>query len=89
MKLDGKSDNGSDLKIGDVVWIKGKITAEPSLVGDVKVRFFARPGYDEYARPSVNAIFLRRSKLNWLRRLLNLSSVSAVLSIFIPNTGSI
>jgi len=69
MRLDGMGDNGSDLRIGDIVWIKGQIAEEPSLVGDVKVRFFARPGFDEYARPSINAIFLRRSRLNWIRRL--------------------
>lgn len=63
-------DNGKDLKKGDVVWIKGIIDSEPNEYGDVKVRYFARPGYDEYARPSINAIFLRRSKLNRIRHLL-------------------
>jgi hypothetical protein len=69
MNLEGKEDFGEDLKIGDVVWIKGVIDQLPNKYGDVKVRYFARPNYEEYARPSVNPIFLRRSKLNWLRRL--------------------
>lgn len=69
MNFDGCCDNGKDLKKGDVVYIKGVIDTESTEYGDVKVRYFARPGYREYARPSVAAIFLRRSKLNWLRRL--------------------
>lgn len=65
-------DLGKDLKVGDIVWIKGVIDQTPTVSGDVNVRFFARPHYDEYARPSINAIFLRRSKLNWLRRLFKM-----------------
>jgi hypothetical protein len=69
MNLGSVNDDGKDLKVGDIVWIKGRIETDPTPAGDVKVRYFARPGYDEYARPGVNAIFLRRSKLNWFRRL--------------------
>ena len=69
MKLGKSRDDGKDLRIGDIVWIRGKICTPAYPEGDIKVRYFARPGYDEFARPRVNAIFLRRSKWNWLRRL--------------------
>lgn len=69
MQLEGKGDDGADLRPGDIVWIKGRVTTLAYPEGDVKVRYFARPGYDEFARPRIAAIFLRRSKWNWLRRL--------------------
>lgn len=69
MNLDNGNDNGQDLKIGDIVWIKSVVVEKLNEVGDVKVRYFARPKFDEYARVNVNAIFLRRSKFNWIRRL--------------------
>ena len=56
-------DDGKDLKPGDIVWVQGEVLTCPSVVGDVKVMFFPRPGFDEFAAPSINAIFLRRSNL--------------------------
>jgi hypothetical protein len=61
-------DSGADLHVGDVVWIRGVIDTPPTALGDVKVRFLARPGHDEYARDSIAAIFLRRDKGNPIRR---------------------
>ena len=82
MKLEGKSDDGSDLRIGDIVYIKGKVTTKPKLSGDTKVRYYARPGFDEFARPSIAAIFLRRSRWNWLRRIFPKDLEKIETSIF-------
>jgi hypothetical protein len=69
MKLSRHEDSGQDLTPGQIVWIRGEVDMNPTNGGDVKVRFFARPGFDEYARPSINAIFLRRERTFWPRRL--------------------
>lgn len=70
-------DSGEDLHIGDVVWIKGVVETKPSIFGNVQIKYFVRPSSARYTTNTfvpiskvVNAIFLKRSKLNWLRRLL-------------------
>lgn len=66
-------DSGKDLHIGDVVWIKAVVESKSTIYGNVQVKYFVKPGPTGTFAPAskvISAIFLRRSKLNWLRRLL-------------------
>jgi hypothetical protein len=70
MNLTG-SDNGKDLKVGDIVWLKGEVDELPTSPGDVKVRFFARPGFDEYAKQQYsNEMLTEQSHVELLEVLL-------------------
>lgn len=82
-------DRGHDLFEGDVVWVKGIITGPPNYCGDVGVRFLPRPGKKEYARPSVNAIFLRRSRFASLRRILRRIRENGVRLVRVPRHGTL
>jgi len=64
-------DNGDDLKIGDTVYIKCIVENRINDVGDMTIRLRPRLLHDEYARTKTNAIFLRRSFLNPIYRLIN------------------
>lgn len=66
-------DSGKDLHIGDIVWIKAVVESKSTIYGNTQVKYFVKPGPTGTFAPAlkiINAIFLRRSKLNWLRRLL-------------------
>jgi hypothetical protein len=71
MRLDAGLDDGTDLSVGDVVFIKYKVIEEPTAAGDVKLQYLPRNGQSEYAARSVNAVFVKRPGQRWLKRLLN------------------
>ncbi len=64
-----EEDDGRDLQVGDVVWAKFTVVSV-SAIGDARCTYHPRPGFDEYAASSINAIFLwRQSDMGLLRRL--------------------
>lgn len=73
MKLDTRLgiDEGYDLNVGDVVFIKYQVIEPPTRYGDVKLRLFPRNGKDEYAAKKVNAVFIKRPGQRWAKRMLN------------------
>lgn len=70
-KKDG-IDEGFDLNVGDIVFIKLEVIGPPSAYGDTKLRYLARNGKDEYAADSVNSVFIKRPGSRWTKKLLNL-----------------
>lgn len=73
MKLDSKMgiDEGFDLNVGDIVFIKYQVIEPPTAWGDIKIRLFPRNGKDEYAASRVNAVFIKRPGPRWLKRIFN------------------
>jgi hypothetical protein len=64
-------DNGKDLQKGDIVFIKFEVMENPTACGDVRLRYFARNGFSEYAASSINAIFIKRPQTRFVKNLLN------------------
>jgi hypothetical protein len=62
---------GKDLQPGDVVFIKFEVLEPATAHGDVKLRYYARDGHNEYAAKSVNSIFIKRSRFKLIRKLVN------------------
>ena len=71
MKLDTYVDEGYDLNVGDIVFIKFEVIKPPTASGDTELRYFARNGKNEYAARRVNAIFIKRPSKRWVKRIWN------------------
>jgi hypothetical protein len=65
------TDDATDLQKGDIVFIKFEVLEPPTNLGDVRLRYYARRGADEYAAKSVNSIFIKRPKSRLLKRIIN------------------
>ena len=82
-------DRGFDLKRGDVVWVKGIVTGDPDAGGDVGIEFLPRPGKEEFACQSINAIFLRRSRFAFIRRVLRRIRENGLRLVRVPGHGTL
>lgn len=74
MRLDTRAgiDEGYDLNVGDIVFIKFEVIGPPSDYGDVKLRYFPRNRKDEYGARKVNAVFIKRiGGPRWLKNIFN------------------
>jgi len=65
-------DNGSDLRVGDIVFIKFIVLELPTAIGDVKLQYLPRNGKDEYAGSTIASVFVKRPSAVWVKNLLNL-----------------
>ena len=73
MRLDIQAgiDEGYDINVGDIIFIKYEVIEPPTKYGDVKLKLFPRNGKDEYAASRINAVFLKRPGYRWLKNILN------------------
>lgn len=73
MRLDTQLgiDEGYDINVGDIVFIKFEVIEPPTRYGDIKLKYFPRRGQDEYAARKVNAVFIKRFGPRWLKRIWN------------------
>lgn len=72
LDIDIGIDNGYDLNVGDIVFIKFEVIGPPTSYGDVRLRLFPRNGKDEYAADRINAVFVKRpGGPRWLKNIWN------------------